>query len=147
SAAHFVATMAPFVVWSIAGLFAALFLLGPSRRLRTIDVTLPPRKNVAAIGGAICFALVLLEIARVLDAWPAVIAALIAGVFFLRRKIFAIDYSIVPLFFFAFIVVEGLRSFNVYRTSWNLYFASIGVSEVISNVPATILLSPIAAGR
>lgn len=147
SAAHFVAAMAPFVVWSIAGLFAALFLLGPLRRLQKIEVDLPPRKNAAAIGGAICFLLVVLEIARIVDAWPAAIAALIAGAFFLRRKIFGIDYSIVPLFFFAFIVVEGLRAFDIYRANWNLYFASIGLSQIISNVPATILLSPIASAR
>jgi Na+/H+ antiporter NhaD/arsenite permease-like protein len=146
-APRFIATMAPFVIWSIAGLLAALFLLGPSRRLQKLEVDLPPRKVAAAVGGAICFALVVCEIARVLNAWPAAIAALIAGAIFLRRRIFTIDYSIVPLFFFAFMVVEGLRSFDIYRSSWNLYFASIGLSQVISNVPATILLSPIANGR
>ena len=109
-AEHFIAVMTPFVIWSIAGLLAALFLLGRSRPLRTIEVDLPPRKIATAAGGAICFVLVLLEIARVVNAWPAAIAALIAGAIFLRTRLFAIDYSIVPLFFFAFIVVEGMRT-------------------------------------
>jgi Na+/H+ antiporter NhaD/arsenite permease-like protein len=147
SAAHFIGVMLPFVVWSIAGLLAALFLLGRSRPMTTTAVTLPPRNGIAAIGGAICFALVLLEIARLTNGWPAAIAALIAGSVFLRRRILSIDYSIVPLFFFAFIVVEGLRAMNIYRGGANLYAASIALSQVISNVPATILLSPIAAGR
>ena len=147
SAAHFIATMLPFVVWSVAGLLAALFLLGKSRPMRITEVELPPRNSVAAIAGGVCFALVLFEIARVASAWPAAIAALIAGAFFLRRRMFSIDYSIVPLFFFAFIVVEGLRTMHVYRASWNLFAASIGLSQIISNVPATILLSPIANGR
>lgn len=146
-ALHFIRVMAPFVVWSFAGLLAALFLLGPSRHLQKMEVELPRLRRSFAIAGALCFALVVLEIARVLNAWPAAIAALIAGAFFLRRRIFRIDYSIVPLFLFAFVIVEGLRSFDFYRAGWNLYLASIGLSQVISNVPATILLSPLAGGR
>ena len=146
-APRFIAVMLPFVVWSIAGLLAALFLVGRSRPLQKIDVHLPPRDRIAASAGAICFGLVVLEIARLTSAWPAAIGALIAGVALLRRRMLAIDYSIVPLFFFAFIVVEGMRSLNVYRGGANLYLASMGLSQVISNVPATILLSPIAAGR
>ncbi len=147
SALHFMNVMLPFVLWSIAGLLAALFLLGRSRPLTTIEVDLPPLRRVAAIAGAICFALVLLEIARLVNGWPAATAALIAGTIFLRRRIFSVDYSIVPLFFFAFVVVEGLRAMDVYRGGTNLYVTSIGLSQVISNVPATILLSPIAGGR
>ena len=146
-AEHFIAVMTPFVIWSIAGLLAALFLLGRSRPLRTIEVDLPPRKIATAAGGAICFVLVLLEIARVVNAWPAAIAALIAGAIFLRTRLFAIDYSIVPLFFFAFIVVEGMRTMNIQRVGSNLYVTSIALSQVISNVPAAILLSPVASGR
>ena len=89
----------------------------------------------------------LLEIARIANGWPAAIGALIAGTILLRRRIFAIDYSIVPLFFFAFIIVEGARSMHVYRESANLFLTSAALSQIISNVPATILLSPIAADR
>jgi Na+/H+ antiporter NhaD/arsenite permease-like protein len=147
SAAHFVFVMLPFVVWSIAGLFAALFLLGRSRPMVIAQAEVPAPHKAAAIGGAICFGLVLLEIARITNAWPAAIGALIAGAIFLRRRIFSIDYSIVPLFFFAFIVVEGLRTMHVYRESSNLFLTAIGLSQIISNVPATILLSPIAVDR
>jgi Na+/H+ antiporter NhaD/arsenite permease-like protein len=146
SAAHLIVTMMPFVIWSIAGLLAALFLLGRSRQMRKTVVQLPPRNGTAAAAGAICFVLVLLEIARVVNAWPAAIAALVSAAIFLRRRAFDVDYSIVPLFFFAFIVVEGLRSLNVYRGGGNLYVTSIALSQVISNVPATVLLSPMAGG-
>ncbi len=142
SAAHFVATMAPFVAFSAVGLLAALFLLGPSRRLEKTSLHLPPRDVRMAIAGAICFALVLLEIARVVSAWPAAVAALIAGVVFLRRRALEIDFSILPLFFFAFIVIAGLPVVRI----TNLFWAAIGLSQVISNVPATVLLSPFAHG-
>lgn len=145
SAAHFVAVMLPFVAWSAAGLLAALFLLGPSKRMTKSVVSLPPRRKLPALAGLICFALVLLEIARIVNAWPAAIAALIAGAIILRRRLFTIDFSIVPLFFFAFIVVEGLRTLHVGNVT-QLYTTSIALSQVISNVPATILLSPFANG-
>jgi Na+/H+ antiporter NhaD/arsenite permease-like protein len=145
SAAHFIVNMLPFVAWSAAGLLAALFLLGPSKRMTTSLVALPPRRIGAASAGGVCFALVLLEIARVTSAWPAAIAALVAGALVLRRRMLAIDFSIVPLFFFAFIIVEGLRTLHVMRFG-HLYAASIVLAQVISNVPATVLLSPFAAG-
>jgi Na+/H+ antiporter NhaD/arsenite permease-like protein len=144
----FVRVMLPFVAWSAAGLLAATFLLGRTQNMKDSnmkrsDVALPPRNGRAALAGAACFALVLLEVARVLTAWPAAIAAAVAWLVFLRRRV---DLSIVPLFFFAFIVVEGLRSFAMeLRTS--LYFTSIALSQVISNVPATVLLTPFAHGE
>lgn len=141
-AGHFIRVMAPFVLWSAAGLLAALFLLGRSRPLQRSEVQIEPRNPTTAVAGLICFALVVLEIARVTNAWPAAIASLIAGAFVLRRNMLAIDYSIVPLFFFAFIIVEGMRSLTPFRGGTSLYFGSIALSQVISNVPATILLSP-----
>jgi len=147
SAAHFGRVMLPFVAWSSAGVLAGVFLLGRSRPLGKIEVDLPPQKRITAIAGLICFGLVLLEIARVINGWPAAIAALILGSLLLRWRIFSIDYSIVPLFFFAFIVIRGLPALQLFRAGANLYFVSIGLSQVISNVPATILLSPAAAGR
>lgn len=143
SAAAFVATMAPFVAWSAVGLFLAVFFLGRSRAMLKTEVALPPRDFRAAIAGAICFALVVLDIVAHVPSWIAAAAALVAGVAFLRRRILAIDFSILPLFFFAFIVVEGLRSF-AFAFETNIYVTSIALSQVISNVPATVLLSPFA---
>src|SRR3989440_5239488 len=48
-----------------------------------VTTMLPLVDGRAAIAGAICFALVLAEIARLTDAWPAAIASLIAGALFL----------------------------------------------------------------
>ena len=145
SAATFIATMFPFVVWCSAGLLASLFVLGPSHPMKVNAGELPPRDARAAFIGAVCFALVLLEVGRVTAALPAAIAALVAGAFILGRRMLAIDFSIIPLFFFAFIVVEGMRSFALaFHT--NVYITSIALSQVISNVPATVLLTPFAHG-
>lgn len=147
SAAHFVATMLPLVAWSAAGLLAALFILGRSRPMVKTEVQRPPRNGRAAVAGAICFALVLLEIARLTNAWPAAIASLLVGAVVLQRRLFAIDLSIVPLFFFAFIIVEGLRSLRLDLGGGSLYITAIATSQVISNVPATVLLSPLSGGH
>lgn len=141
SAVQFVTTMAPFVGWSAVGLLAAVFLLKPSRELVNTDVELPPRDHVAAAAGAICFVLVLLEVARVVSAWPAAIAALIAGIVFLGKRMLKVDFSILPIFFVAFLVVAWLRTFD-WTLPADLYLSGIALSQVISNVPATVLLSP-----
>lgn len=147
TAAKFVFTMLPFVAVSATGLLIAVFFLGRSSEISQPQVDLPRRDNIAAIAGLIPFLLVLLEIARVVDARPAAIAALIAGVVVLRDRLLDIDLSIVPLFFFAFIVIEGLRTVHVDGFfSASTYFTSIALSQVISNVPATVLLTPFAHG-
>lgn len=144
-AGRFVITMAPFVVWNAIGLGAALMFVGRSRPMTIAPIELPSRNRPAAIAGTICFALVVLDILHVLDAWIAAIAAAVAGVSFLKRKLKDVDLSIIPLFFFAFIVVEGLRTFDVIASfSSDIYAMSILLSQVISNVPATILLTPTA---
>ncbi|HEX6101084.1 MAG TPA: SLC13 family permease [Thermoanaerobaculia bacterium] len=138
NAGEFGLVMLPFVGWCTAGLIAALFLLGPSHAMQRNDVALPERNTAAAIGGAVCLALVILHIAHAINAWPAAIAAAIAWLLFLRRRV---DLWIVPLFFFVFIVVAGAGTLGL-RFGENLYAATIALSQVISNVPATILLSP-----
>jgi Na+/H+ antiporter NhaD/arsenite permease-like protein len=145
SAAQFIWTMLPFVSWCALGLLVGVFLLGRSHAMTQKEVALPDRDGYAALAGAICFVLVLFEVARVLSAWPAAIAALVAGVVFLRMRMLRIDLSIVPLFFFAFIVVEGLRTFMLPRP--DVYFTSIALSQVISNVPTAVLLAPLTNGE
>jgi len=141
SAAHFVIVMLPFVIVAAIGLAIAVMLL-PRETLSAHDVALPARNNRAAVAGAITFVLVLLEIARVVNGWPAAIAAAISAALFLRKRV--VDLSIVPLFFFAFIVVEGLRTFPI--RVFDVYWTSIVISQFISNVPATVLLTPFAHG-
>ncbi len=147
NAGRFIATMLPFVGISAVGLLLAVFFLGRSQPLDQREIELPPRDNRAAVAGVVTFTLVLLEIARVLDARPAAIAALVAGLFILRQRFFDVDLSIVPLFFFAFIVVEGLRTLPLELIARSqTYVTSIALSQVISNVPATVLLTPFARG-
>lgn len=147
TAARFIAVMTPFVLWSVAGIIVAVFLTEPSRPIRTGEIAAPPLERRRAIAGILCFALVLLEILHLTSAWPAAIVAAIATPLFLRGRFREMDLSIVPLFFFAFIIVEGLRSwpaYEIFADALGLYAGAIVSSQVISNVPAAILLAPIA---
>lgn len=148
TAGRFVLTMLPFAGWCACGLLIAIFLMRGVQRIEAAQIELPRRNLTVAVTGALCFLLVVLEIAHVAPAWIAASAALMAGAVALRKRLFAIDLSIVPLFFFAFIVVEGLRSFDLGGfLRGNTYLVSILLSQIISNVPATVLLTPFAEPR
>ena len=143
SAVHFIGVMLPFVAWCTIALIVRTTVSPHSQPI--VLQSVPPRLawRGAAVTGVVCFVLVLLYLARLTNAWIAAVAALIAGISVLRRGLLRVDLSIVPLFFFAFIVVEGLRSLGL-RPAANVYASSIVLSQFISNVPATILLSPFA---
>jgi Na+/H+ antiporter NhaD/arsenite permease-like protein len=156
SAGRFVATMLPFCAWSALGLAIAVRLLERKVHIGKRPEATGPLHPGRATAGAACFLLVALEIFRLLPAWPAAALAALCLVSLLRHRLGEVDLSIVPLFFFAFIIVEGLRSFSVYRaildlpfgdSGARLYGAAILLSQAISNVPAAILLEPLAQER
>jgi Na+/H+ antiporter NhaD/arsenite permease-like protein len=154
SAAQFVTTMAPFVAVAGALLLASIWLLEKRGPLTVERVELPPIDPLHAVAGGVGFLLVVLNIARLLPVWPAVIAAIVFLPLVIRHEESRIDLSIIPLFFFAFIAVEGLRRGGAYYllgaghvSDLRLYCSAVAGSQAISNVPATILLSPVAEGR
>lgn len=156
SAGRFVATMLPFCLWSGLGLALAVRLLEKKAEIAKQPEATGAVHPLRASAGAAVFLLVVLEILRLLPAWPAAALAAACLVTLLRHRLGEVDLSIVPLFFFAFVIVEGLRTFAVYRTILDLpfgdpgarlYGAAIVLSQVISNVPAAILLEPLAEGR
>jgi Na+/H+ antiporter NhaD/arsenite permease-like protein len=156
SVTRFVATMLPFCLWSALGIALGVRLLEPRVEIERSPAATEPIHPLRASAGAAVFALVVLEILRVAPAWPAAALAAACLVTLLRHRVGEVDLSIVPLFFFAFLVVEGLRSFAVYRTllelplgdpGTRLYTSSIALSQLISNVPSAILLAPLAEGE
>lgn len=156
SPVRFVLTMIPFVAVSAIVLVVATFLLEPKRDVQTpAGVSLHVEHRRAA-AGFVTFLLVLLEIARLLPAWPTAAVAAVFLVVFLRHRVGEMGLSIIPLFFFAFVIVEGLRSFGVYRLleampvsapEVKLYLTAVVGSQFISNVPTAVLLAPVADGR
>jgi Na+/H+ antiporter NhaD/arsenite permease-like protein len=156
TAETFIRVMLPFVLASGVGLLFAIMALVKPAELERLELPSPVVDHVTALTGIGCFALILAQIFHLTTPLVPAAIALAAGAIVLRRKLVQIDYSIIPLFFFAFIVVDALQSMNAYRwlaplhvgdSSLALYLASIGLSQFMSNVPATILLAPIAHTR
>lgn len=156
SAMMFVHAMLPFTAVAALGLGIAVLLVTRNTRIDVTAVAMPPRDHRRAIAGALCLVLVLCEIARLTSGWPAAVAAFVCGALLLRARMRTIDFSIIPLFLFAFIIVEALRRFDVYRlfdaiplsgTASKTYVASLTLAQFISNVPAVVLLAPLAHGQ
>ncbi|HEX7833112.1 MAG TPA: SLC13 family permease [Thermoanaerobaculia bacterium] len=147
SAMQFVVTMLPFVGWCTVGLIIATFFLGASRPMIRNEVELPDRKGIPALAGLLCFVFVLLVIARVLPAWPAAIVALITGLLVLGKRFFKIDFTIIPIFIVAFLVIGWAEQLFKLSLPASLYASSIVLSQFISNVPATVLLAPFTRGE
>lgn len=155
NAATFIAAMAPFVAWSALGIAIAIPLLERRRPVAALGAPAPLRAAPLFAGGVVLI-LVVLEIFRLVPAWPAAAAAAAGALLLLRDRIGEIDVFIIPLFFFAFIVVEGLRSFHVYRLfamlprepdGLSLWVTTLLSSQVVSNVPTAVLLEPLAGER
>ena len=153
--ARFVLVMAPFVAAAAVLLLAALFAMEPRRRIEPVGAEVAPVLPVAAALGCAGVGLVVLEIAGSTPPWiaPAYAAAAAAAV--LGRRALRADLSIVALFFFVFIDIAALHSGSFPRIfaalpgspSLRLYVSGALASQVISNVPAAVLLAPFAGGR
>ena len=95
----------------------------------------------------VLFLLCLLSVGRILP-WQAVLFAVILAVFLTDRKIFGkVDYSLLLTFFAFFVFVGNVGRIPVFRdflqnmiAGREIYTAVLG-SQVISNVPAALLLS------
>ena len=96
---------------------------------------------------AALFVLCLLTVFRVVP-YPVTTILLVAALFFVNRKLLKeIDYMLLLTFVCFFVVsenlgrVEAVREFLQSLLSKNTLLTAVGASQVISNVPAAVLLS------
>ena len=102
-------------------------------------------RNLVIYGGL--FVLCLLTVFRVV-AYPVTTVVIIAALAVLNRKLLKeIDYMLLLTFVCFFIVsenlgqVEAVRSFLQHLLGQSTLLTSVGASQIISNVPAAVLLS------
>ncbi len=98
---------------------------------------------------AILFVLILTTIVTRTKFWPIAVLLVIAGVFVVNRKLFkSVDYVLLVTFLCFFIFSSSVSSNPVVSTllkkavAGNEYWWAIGLSQIISNVPASIVLYP-----
>jgi len=85
---------------------------------------------------------------RLMPAWLLALLVLPALGLKAPRLLRAVDYKLLALFTFLFIGVgnltrlEGVSQFATQMLAGNEFLISLGLSQILSNVPTTVMLSP-----
>lgn len=147
TAGAFFSTVLPLVLVSLAGLCIAALRVRPEgiRVSFTQPARLRERGKLALMAGL--FVLCLLAVFRVLP-WPALLAVVLAAMLLFDRPLFRrVDYGLLATFFCFFLFAGNLGACGPVREALTALMArraalTAGLaSQVISNVPAAVLLS------
>ena len=147
TAGQFFATMVPLTLISLAGLVAASLCVKPEGIRVTFSeqaVIRSPGRLGLMVG---LFVLCLLSVFRVLP-YPALLVVVAAGMLLFDRPLFRkVDYGLLATFFCFFLFAGNVGACDPVREvltrvmAQNTALASGVASQVISNVPAAVLLS------
>ena len=155
TAASFFAAQAPFVAFAAVLLAVAVLALVPERRL---DAPVPRAFDVDRTLASAAIVLLALEVGSVFRLVPHGIplAGAALGLLLLGRRSLQADFSLVAIFGFLFVGVAGLERGRVYHAiaperlvghhATGMLFGGALLSQLVSNVPAALLLAPAAAG-
>lgn len=156
TAGSYFAAQLPWVLGMTAATLTLVPLLVPRRALPP-----PPRKKIRvgkrlAAAGNFLLGVQVLAIFGLLPRY-APLAAAIPAALLLGRNLVKTDFSLVAVFSALFVVVEGLRRSSLFAlldpvrlfgtTPSGFLLSGALLSQVVSNVPAAILLAPEAAAR
>lgn len=147
SAGDFFGTLLPFTLLSLAALSAGA-LIGPGT---TVQVSFPERAAIRSprlLGVlTVLFALCLLSVFRILH-YGVLTAVVVLTLLLLRRELLArVDYGLLLTFIFFFIFAGNMGEIPALRqllAEWmdrSALLTSALASQVISNVPAAVLLA------
>jgi len=154
SAWHFMLHMLPLCAMSALLLVIFVFVLfrkNPKEEISASADRMPwsPDGRIRRIGYVCLFVLILAVIVTRTSLWPWAVAVVLAGMLLLDRKILLkVDYVLLVTFLCFFIFSSsiaanpGISGFLKKAVAGHEYWWSIGISQVISNVPATIVLYP-----
>jgi Na+/H+ antiporter NhaD/arsenite permease-like protein len=152
--ASFFSAQLPFAAGAAALLFATVFFLVPRRRLA------PPAARYFEVDPLLAagfFVLLSAEVAGLVGLIPhqAPLLLSVPGLLLLGKRVFDTDFSLVLVFALLFVGIPGLERGRVYQLldpekifghrPVGLFFSGALLSQVVSNVPAALLLAPAAA--
>ena len=153
-AGRFLLHMLPLSALSAALLIAFVFFLYRKNVREEIavsdaDAPWPPERRKQRLAYALLFALILLVIVTRTAYWYAAVVVVLGVVLALDRRLFAkVDYVLLLTFLCFFIfsssIAANARIAGLLRraVAGNEYWWAIGLSQLISNVPASIVLYP-----
>ncbi|ALR76108.1 SLC13 family permease [[Enterobacter] lignolyticus] len=141
--------MAPLALAMVLTLVALCWLCFPAKALHYQSADRTPPWQPKLVGCCLAFYLIfLLALELRLELWG--LALLVAGFLALERKVvFSVDWTLLLVFMAMFIDVYLLTRLSLLQTllggigqygDVRLWLTAIGLSQVISNVPSTILL-------
>ncbi|MFT9389258.1 MAG: SLC13 family permease [Leuconostoc sp.] len=144
----FMALSLPMGLIGLASLFlvTCLFPARPITNMQTTTIQINAKKVRWLL---LVTVIVLLGILSVLPVWTAVVASLLAASLLDKRVLAQVDYGIILTFINFFLIVGAISRVPAVHhllsattsTTLNTFFTSVLSSQVISNVPAAVLLS------
>ncbi len=137
---EFVKTIAPFsILFFLLLALSALFIKNKKTQY-PMEKEAPIEKKAAYVYGGL-FLIVLLIVLHVLPVWAGIL--IVAYALFFDRKALLVDYSLLISFVFFFGVSENLKILfeSEIHQSGHIFMFSALVSQVMSNVPATLLFA------
>ena len=145
--AEFAGLLLPYVALSLVALAAAALASGRGRTCVAVPLASEGIRVKRAALHAALFGLCLLSVARVVEPLVLLPVVLVALALFDRRMFRAVDYGLLLTFacFFVFAGnmgrIEQVRDLFEWLMRQNALLTSVAASQVISNVPAAVLLS------
>lgn len=147
TALDFLTLLAPYAAVALALLLALCLLLPKERVAVDTSARVPLAGKMLTLYGALS-ALALLAIAKVLPAWALAAAVFLGTLALDRGTIRQVDYTLLATFVCFFVFVASVKACVPVRAWLETMMArspmavALLTSQVISNVPACLLLSP-----
>lgn len=149
----FLALMAPYTLGALVLLALVVVLCGRTPDVSSIEKTRLQSTDDVQLSWsrvaiwAVVFGCALLSVARIVPFEVTVVVAAATGLVVDRRALAHVDYALLVTFvvFFVFVGnmgrIEAVNSFIAQMVSGHELAVAVGASQVLSNVPAAILLS------
>ena len=145
SLGEFVLLVLPYTAISLVLLVIANFTIKSSSvDYKTEKIKFSAKSTVFYL---VLFLVCMLTVANVLEYWVTFIIVTVAVLIINRKLILKVDYSLLLTFIFFFIFIGNMSNVDAFRNAVSHLlggreiFMSVASSQVISNVPAAVLLS------
>lgn len=151
---QFMLIVAPIVALSAAMLVGALLIVfrgnaeGPSDCASRKSLPKPTgRQGLMFISDLLLFALSIMAVVGLIDAYPVAVLVVLVLFFLDRRTLTKVDYGLLLTFVALFVFVGNMARVPAVHEALSAlvgiapFYAAVGSSQVISNVPAAVLLS------
>jgi Na+/H+ antiporter NhaD/arsenite permease-like protein len=156
SAGRFILHMSPLCIGSGILLIIFVLILYRKNLKEKIEINTEqvagewdPKYKSRRIGYFLLFVMIILTIVSRTELWPYAILVVILTILILNRKLFGqVDYVLIVTFFCFFVFSSSIAGnpmiseFLKKSVAGNEYWWAIALSQLISNVPATIVLYP-----